>query len=296
MYKSFQSLYEDCQSLSSDDDAASLAFFKTKLNEGISKCYAVLNAEYFYASATDATVDGQSSYPLPYNCGKVHSLKVAVSPTEKYVTLEFPGDENSWIALTESGTSESAYPTYFFVKRDTYEIYPASSTDSYTMTIRYQLIPTQLTADDSATSTIKTLANAGTTVTSNAAAFTAAMVDRMFRIDADYNWYRIASYTSTTVIELAREYAGTAIAAGTSTYTIGEMSMIPEPYQDAPIDYALFMYYLLKKKPDLAGIYKTSFEEYLMKIKTYGGNLTTSGILQENIVIQDPNDWPVSLS
>ena len=70
MFKSFQDLYEDCQTLSSDDDTTTLAFFKTKISEAISKCYAVLNAEYFYDTHTDATADGTSEYKLPYNCAK----------------------------------------------------------------------------------------------------------------------------------------------------------------------------------------------------------------------------------
>ena len=295
--KSFEDLYEDCQTQSSDTDATTLTFFKSKLNESIKKAYAVLNAEWFYDSATDLTVDGDESYPLPFNCERVHSIKVTIS-SKDYVVTEFPRGENEWLALTGGATSatESNYPTYYFVKRDTYEFYPASSTSGYTITMRYKVDPKDLTAADSTTSTIKTLTNGGTTVTSNAAAFTAAMVGRFLKIDDDGDWYRIASFTSTTVIELAREYGGTSIAAGTSAYTTGEMSLLPNSFQEMPIDYALYRYYLQKEQVIRAGEYKSIWEENLKKLKEYGSNLTTSGVLVEDVYIRNYNDWPSGLS
>ncbi|HDY66702.1 MAG TPA: hypothetical protein ENH85_02800 [Candidatus Scalindua sp.] len=295
--KSFEDLYEDCQTQSSDTDATTLTFFKSKLNEAIKKAYAVLNAEWFYDSATDLTVDGDESYPLPFNCERVHSIKVTISSRD-YVVTEFPRGENEWLALTGGATSatESNYPTYYFVKRDTYEFYPASSTSGYTITMRYKIDPKDLTATDSTTSTIKTLTNSDTTVTSNAAAFTAAMVGRFLKIDDDGDWYRIASFTSTTVIELAREFGGTSIAAGTSAYTIGEMSLLPNSFQEMSIDYALYRYYLQKENSAKAGEYKAIWEENLKKLKEYGSNLTTSGVLVEDVYIRNYNDYPLGLS
>jgi len=294
MFLSFQKLYERTQSLSADTDSTTLTLFKALLNEGISKAYAEMPAEYFLKTAADATVASQESYPLPFNCAQIHSIIVTISSVD-YVAQDFPGSENQWLALAASNT-ESAYPYYYFIKRNEYLFYPIPSTSDYTITIRYQCMPTELTADDSATSTIKTLVASGTTVTSNAAAFTAAMVGRYFRIDADLNWYQIASYTSTTVIELEREYGGAAISAGTSAYTIGEMSLLPEPCQEMPIDYALFIYYLQKKDDKLASIYKAKWDEGLVRLREYAGNMTTSGVIGEDIVIPIISDWPTNLS
>jgi hypothetical protein len=116
------------------------------------------------------------------------------------------------------------------------------------------------------------------------------------KIDDDGYWYEISARTSNTAITLLREYGGTAIVAGTSAYTIGEMSMLPEAYQDAPIDYALYMYYMIKEKADLAAIYKGNFFEKLRDIKGYGSNLTTSGVIStRGQRIINPNDYPRNL-
>ncbi len=294
---SFEQLFTRCQNQSSDSDSNTLADFKLWLNDAIKKAYAVLNAEWFYDSATNLTVDGDESYPLPFNCERVHSIKVTISSRD-YVVTEFPRGENEWLALTGGATSatESNYPTYYFVKRDTYEFYPASSTSGYTITMRYKIDPKDLTAADSTTSSIKTLTNGATTVTSNASAFTAAMVGRFLKIDDNGDWYRIDSFTSTTVIELAREYGGTSISGGTDAYTIGEMSLLPNSLQEIPIDYALYRYYLQKEEATRAGEYKSIFEENLKGLKEYGSNLTTSGVLVEDVYIRNYNDYPMGLS
>ena len=295
---SYEQLYTRCQSQSSDGDATTLANFKLWISDAIRKCYAVLSAEYFYATHTDTTADGTSEYKLPYNSAKVHSLKVTISSVD-YVVTEFPGDYNSWLALTGGATSssETSYPTYYYVKADTYEIYPASSTNAYVITMRYQINPTDLSADDHTTESIKTMVNGSTAVVGNtSSAFTAAMADRYFKIDADGVWYRIASVTDGTNLVLAREYGGAAVTAGTESYTIGEMSFIPNAFQEAPINYALSVYYRQKENMNLTNYYKGLWEEGLQNIKQYGSNLTTSGVLDEGVYIRDYNQYPSGLS
>ena len=297
MFKSFQNLYEDCQTQTSDSDTASLSYLKTKLNEGISKAYGILNAEHFYTNATDTTADGQSSYPKPYNCDKMVSVKVTIGSVD-YVAIEFPGSGSQWIALTGgTGTaSENAYPTYFFVKRNTYEIWPTSSTDGYTITVRYKRRHKDLTQADYTTGTITTLANAGTAVTGSGTTWTAAFIGRFFKIDADGEWYEISARTSNTAITLAREYGGTAISGGSESYTIGEGSLLPFDFQDIPMNFALWKYYKQKKRLDLANDYKQEWLENLEDLKSYASSDTVSGVLSEDIAIKNPNEWPQNLS
>lgn len=294
---SFNTLYSKCQSITGDSTSASLTLFKYWLNRGIQKAYGILDTEYFNTSATDATADGTSSYPLPYNCEKMHSLKVTIG-TKDYVVVEYPGDENSWIALCggTSTASESTYPTYYFPKRNTYEIWPTSSTDSYTITLRFKRNTKNLSQDDYTTGTIKTLANGGTAVTGDSTSWTAAFVGRYFKIDADGYWYEITARTSNTAITLAREYGGTAIAAGSESYTIGEASLLPEGYQDLPLFYTLFRYFKFKKRQDIATDYRGDWESGLANLAADTGNLTTSGVLAEDITIIDSNQWPSGLS
>ena len=295
---SYEQLYTRCQGQTSDSDATSLANFKLWLNDGIKKAYAVLNAERFYTTTTDLTADGTTSYPLPFDCEKVHSIKVTISSRD-YVVAEFPGSENQWVALIGGATTatESDYPQYYFVKKDTYEFYPASSTDSLVITMRYKINPKDLSADDYTTDDVKTLTNATTAVVGNAStAWTTAMIGRYFKIDDDGHWYRITARGSATTLTIAREYGGVSIAAGTESYTIGEFSLLPNSMQEMPINYSLYRYYLQKENTSLTVFYKGLWESELQKLKETGGNLTTSGVLAEEVVIKNYNDYPLGLS
>lgn len=290
MYQTFKDLYESCQALSSDDNATTLINFKKWLNQGAFKAYKVLNAEYFYKSATDATEDGTYSYPLPFDCSKVHTITITDDNDIQYPVGEFPGTENDWNALVSDGGAEAEYPQYFFIKKNTYEFYPTSSADDYTITVKYKRTIKDMSQADYTTGNITTLASAGTAVTGSGTTWTAAFVGRYFKIDADGVWYEITARSANTGITIAREYGGTAIAAGSEDYTIGEMSLLPEGYQELPIDYAMWMYYLQKENTDMADRYKQNWLEGLLELKQDGGNLTTSGILQETINLVDPND------
>lgn len=294
MFLSYQTLYEQCQKLSSDDNSDTLILFKLWLNKGVGKCYKVLPTEWFYGTATDLTVDGTYSYPLPYNCDKIHTVKVTIG-TVDYVVKEFPMDENQWIAMRGGTTSnaESAYPVYFFVKRNTIEFYPTPSTSAYTITYRYKKTVKDMTASDFTTESIKTATVGSTAIVGNTGTtWTAAMVGRYLRITDDGIWYEISAVPTSETITLAREFAGTAVVAGTAAYIIGEMSMLPEDYQDTPVNYALWQYYLQKKDLNMADRYKQNWLENLLDLKQSGGNQTTSGVLEEDVVLNDPNANP----
>jgi len=291
---SYENLYGRAQSITSDSDATTLTLLKSWINEGMRKCYAVLDAETFYDTATDATEDGVNSYTLPAQCAKMHTVTTTVSDVD-YIAIEFPGTEEQWNFLTDgSSATESDYPQFFFMKGDTVELYPTPSTDDYVLTFKYKIAPKDLTADDHTTESIKTATNGSTAIVGNTGvAWTAAMVGRYFKVNADGVWYRIAAIPTATTMTLAREYAGSSIAAGTSEYTIGEMSLLPEKLQETPVEYAVFRYYL-QKESSLAGTYKTLFDEKLQEIKQ-SSNDTTSGILQKTVEIKDPSNYPINL-
>jgi hypothetical protein len=290
MFQSYQDLYTECQSLSSDDNSSTLTLFKKWLNKGISKAYAQLNAEWFYESVLYTTVDGDFSYPLPYNCQKIHSIKVVDSNDYPYVATEFPGSETEWDTLMD-GSTEGEYPQYFFVKRNTFEIYPISATSALDMTVKYKVRKKELSADDYVTSSIKTATFGSTAIVGNAPTWTSAMVGRYLKITGDGDWYEISDIPTATTMTLAREYAGEAIVAGTTAYTIGEMSLLPEDSQDLPLQFAMWMYYRTKKDLQSANDYKASWLEGLQELRG-ASNLTTSGLIGEEVVIVDPNSNP----
>lgn len=104
---------------------------------------------------------------------------------------------------------------------------------------------------DSATATITVeTGNGGTIITGDSTSWSAGMVGRYIRINntsaangGDGFWYKIASVESTTVLTLDKSYQGTAISAGSATYTIGQVPPIPEAYQMAILYRAVATYW-----------------------------------------------------
>jgi len=110
--------------------------------------------------------------------------------------------------------------------------------DTKARTLYYTYMPALNKMEEYDTGTITTLANAGTAVTGSGTDFDGFVTDTSaydyyFRIDGDgigsaSKWYKIASADSDTGITLSDTYAGVAIAAGTSTYTISVVSLLPK--------------------------------------------------------------------
>ncbi|MDI6808160.1 MAG: hypothetical protein QME66_04145 [Candidatus Eisenbacteria bacterium] len=101
--------------------------------------------------------------------------------------------------------------------------------------------------------------NGSATVTGTGTTFTAAMVGRYFKVNTEPTWYRIASFTSTTVVVLENVYEG-ATATG-AAYTIAEAFGLPEDLQILPVYYAVW-HYFSSKRDERA---KKEYEDLFMK-------------------------------
>jgi hypothetical protein len=109
--------------------------------------------------------------------------------------------------------------------------------DNTSRSMFYTYIPALKRMSEYTTGTITTLANAGTAVTGSGTDFDGFVSDTTnydyyFRIDGDgtgssSKWYKISTAGSNTSLTRSDAYEGTAIAAGTETYTISMVSRLP---------------------------------------------------------------------
>ncbi len=104
--------------------------------------------------------------------------------------------------------------------------------------------------------------NGGSIITGSATAWTSGMAGRYIQITntsaangGDGFWYKIARVESATVLVLQKAYQGTAISAGSATYTIGQVSPIPEAYQIAPVYRSAAQYWQNKGDSNKAQMY-----------------------------------------
>lgn len=97
--------------------------------------------------------------------------------------------------------------------------------------------------EESATATITVgTEEGGSIVTGSGTAWTTGMAGRYMKITptsaangGDGYWYEIDAILDGTHIALVKQYSGTSISAGSATYTMGQMSVIPEAYDIAVV-------------------------------------------------------------
>lgn len=289
-----------CQDLSNDTNTTVLTFFKAQMNIGLHLLETELGSFYMEETRTGSTAATTTAYQLPENFIRLKALYVTVGTTQYPCTEVF--DEDVWRMLqATTQSSNSNYASHVFVRRETFELYPEpSSINTYTMI--YEAEGKDLQNDDYSTGTITTLANTGTAVTGSSTTFTSAMVGRYFRINTDGQWYKIGTFTSTTSIALAKAYQGTAISAGSSAYTIGEMPRTPGPTHHIPVYFALWKYFEGAKKDKKFGdMYKSQWESYMQWAKeTYGRRYSTAVIPSQRglrrMGLVNPNHYPENMS
>ena len=245
--------------------------------------------DFLWRQYTKTTVAQQQAYNLPAYTRTPQSVYVTVG-SYRYSPIEV-GTREEWDTLNDVAVY-SDITTHYFVYDGQVQLYPIPSTASNTITFNSRRVARDLTRPDYTTGTITTVATSGvtTTVTGASTVWTTAMIGRYIRIDqsdlaltlsGDGFWYEIASVPSATTLTLTRPYGGTAIATATATYTIAEVSLIPEPHDMLPIYEALKVYY-------------TSVDPDATKAREYAGfftegydNMVKDVGLKKQVVLDD---------
>ena len=236
---------------------------------------------------TISTVASQEAYDLPENLRTVQDVYVTVGTTvympQPIATIE----DYKRLLSSQLGTSDITQ--FYFVDDQTLRLIPAPASSSNTITIRYRRKNKDLSASDYTTGTV-TMTNNSTTVTGAGTTFTASMVGRWIRATAgDYEWYKIESFTSTTVVVLDRVYNGATVAG--SAFVIGEMPLLPEQYHDLCEFRPLYLYYMQNQNPTLAAIWKAEYKDLLDVMIDEQGRLVEANATSNIPLWPDTDIW-----
>jgi hypothetical protein len=300
---SWQNQYELWQDLATDSDSTNLTMGKKFINIGQrtleKKLKIVTEDTRNYVLQTDA-ISGTSNigYRLPENYGKF--LRAYATVGDNHYSAHLIQDPGLWRRIRFTDTATSSFLQYIHIRRgslDRFEIYPPPSTTD-TLTFDYIAKGKDLSVDDYTTSTV-TVTNGSTTVTGSGTTFTSAMAGRYFQVTNDEYWYKIATFTSTTVLVLAGEYQGLTEAG--ASYTIGQMPITPEDTHILPVYYALWKYYLFRKDRTMAREYRREWLNGLEEaIKDYANEEDSEVTYSDRAVVQrgviNPNDYPSGMT
>lgn len=215
------------------------------------------------------TVADQDYLYVPNDMRKVTAVRAVVGSGTSatiYLPVEVC-DVKRWQLILAYRLGSNTYPYFAFQQGQKmfFSPIPSVSTTDVIMTGKRKIY--DLSIADYTTGTIVSIANAGTTVTGSGTTWATGMAGQWIRITktaaangGDGEWYEVASVTSTTVLELVKPYQGTSIAAGSATYTMGQITYEPETWQMAPIYRALALYWGFKENTVLSTSYWMSYD------------------------------------
>ena len=299
--QTFQDIYTQAQDLVHDYSDDALVFLKRNINIGQRILETRLGSYYTEETYNITTTASTISYDTPADLVKLKHAYLTVGTTQ--YNLEQVYDEELWQELQASSVgSYSDSPTHIFVRRDSVEIFPGTASASNTLTLRYEAGGKELQYDDYTTGTITTLTNGDDDVTGSSSVWTTAMQGRYFKIDDDGVWYKILTVSSNTAIILDRNYQGLSIAAGSSTYTIGQVPRTPAPTHHIPALYAAMNYNLgYKQDPEKAARFRGLYEGDMKVAITnyhdrYASNYIIGGYKQRVKRRYNPNYPPQNMS
>lgn len=257
-YTSGRNLYGE---FTRDVSTANLTLGDTYINESIRTICSLNGGTWFFLETTKdiATVASQQSYQIPANIARVMDCYITVGTTIYMPEVVYSDERWKLVLAYNLGTSDT--PMFYYVQGGKIYFQPIPSTNGNTITIRGRKAIKDLNIADYTTGTITTATNGSPTIVANGTAFNSSMVGKYLKINAsnaanvgDGAWYEIASVTNATTLVLSKNYEGDSIVAGTATYVIGQVSVLPEEFQIAPIYRATALFYQ-SRNPEMATTY-----------------------------------------
>jgi hypothetical protein len=246
MRETFTSLIQASQDYVTDPSTSasqvgvsdSRTFFKKEIN----KCYRDLQAKFSNQLTqrvqTSATVAGQQFYYLPADCHTIEAITVTIAGRKFPI---YPVEIDKWLEANRIVFSATAIPTYYIRREKDFGIWPIPQAADQTITLWYNRILKDMSAEDYNTGTVTMVTNT-VNVVGSGTTWDATMVGRYFQVANDGSWYRIATVPTPTTLTLENYYAGS--SGNTLSYVIGESPEIPEqvhefiPYKVAAAYYA----------------------------------------------------------
>jgi hypothetical protein len=283
--KSYTELRNLYGSLTNNVTTSNLTLGDQLINDAIRKLIGDRNDwPFLQASASTVTAAGTQFYSLPYNINKLKTV-VVINGNVRYNPTEI-ADRFTWDSLNTNTNVQSNIPNYYYLYAGQIGFWPIPSTAALPINYTYTQSVKNLSNADYVTGTI-TATNGSATITGSGTTFTAGMVGRYLKVNSDGFWYKISGFTSATVITLGKTYQGTTGAG--AAYTIGEMSILPEDYQDLPVYYAVSQYWLTNGEIPRGREYERLFLDGKQAMRLDSGNQSANVDINSTQQVINPN-------
>ncbi len=242
-------------------------------------------------SFTQLTVSSQQGYKLPPNYSIMKDVTLQVGQltwTLTEVLSRKEWDQVNFLPYTAD------IPQYYFIYNGEVNIFPIPSSSGNTITFNYKLRATDLSIEDVTAGTVS-VTSGSTTITGAGTGWaltTSINETRWIQIpfpSGDNQWYQVASVDSPTSLTLYNAYQGTtAVVAG--TYTLGQMPILMEDFQDLLVYRPLYIYFSsIQSNPKKAVDYKALYDEGISRLDDYAGKKSVNVDLGQPPPTVNPN-------
>lgn len=306
--KTYTSYQNDIPRIINNSLADNLTWATEMVNDSIR----YLVTKYFFneRSYTTVTVAQQQFYNLPPQVKKLINVTVTIGSVvwqpKECPTREF------WDSLNVT-TFYQDFPSYFFVYNGQVGIWPSPSSAGNTITMNYKTRIGDLSmvdVTDTSSGALISITNGATAMAASTTTgpFSQWQTNNWIRIpysttatpgkNGDNQWYQIDTVRSGSVTGavLKNPYSGATVTG--VGFTIGEVPILPEDYQDLPL-YRMGYIYYTTRFPDAtkAQLYEKLWNDGVKALDDEFGSKTVSVILQDtDQQIVNPNLFVRSVS
>lgn len=291
--KSYTALRDLYGTLTNNDTSANKTLGDQLINDAYRLITSARDWDFLQRTKTDNTVASQQFYNLPADYDSLVNVTVTIGTTV-YTPRECPS-KVQWDILNATTSWTSNFPEWFFVFNGQLGFYPTpSSSTSGAITYTYRKRVRDLSSADYTTGNVSAITSGALAVTGSGTTWTAPMASRFIKFtptdtanaSGDGLWYEISSVGGATALTLTDAYLGSTISSNTA-YTIGQMPLLPEPYQVLPVYKATEVYFTtINPELERAQMFKQQYEEYYSRLLADYGPKTT------NVVIDTEPRYP----
>lgn len=279
-----------------NSDTDSVAWGLEQVNDSLR----YLTGKFYFneATYTTNTVSQQQFYSLPPQAKKLIDITVLIGGF--LWTPNYCPNRRLWDILNTQTALYQDYPSYFFPYYNQVGIFPTPSSSGNTITMNYETRITDLIMSDvtqTTSSTTVSATNGSATIVAAGNAFLNWMIGQWIRIpfsttnstSGDNQWYQILAVPSATTLTLYAPYQGVSITG--ASFTVGQVPLLAEDYQDLPLYRMGYIYYTTRLKDTIrAAQYKALYDEgFDMLNKEYGQKITSPVLIDDDLPVYNPN-------
>lgn len=242
-----------------------------QLNQDYNTGYHLFNAKLarYYTRKQQFTniLTSESIYQTPVDCIRITGITSLVGGTTN-TSYSWPlteiRSEYEWRTITSYRTANNWPAWYMSLGNDKFQVWPIPSQNvTNGFRLYYQPQDSDLSVED-VTSTSSgatvTVANGETLVTATSGVFNENMRGLWFQVNGvtDLTFYEIVDVPTPNTLTLKSAFVG--YTGSGQSWRIGQLSIIPQEYVDAPMHYALGNYFMSKGSSDRAQFHLGSID------------------------------------